>query len=315
MSGLQFAIIGAAAYVAPRHMKAIVDTGNELVSALDPHDNVGILDFYAPNCAYFSAFERFYRHMNKLKREGAPIDWVSVCTPNWLHDSHCFIAMRNGANVICEKPLVLTPKNLDALVEVEEETGQRVYSVMQLRYHDAIKALKSSITPQKIKHEVELTYITSRGPWFKHSWKGQDFYSGGHVFNIGIHFLDVLLWLFGDPYLTEVHWRGQDRIAGYLELDNALVRWFLSTDRADLPREAEGKSTYRNLKIDGRAVEFSDGFTDLHTRVYEETLAGNGLGIEDARPSIELAHRITNQDKWAPHDMRCVHPYVWETLF
>jgi UDP-N-acetyl-2-amino-2-deoxyglucuronate dehydrogenase len=287
-----------AGYVAPRHLKAISDTGNHLVAAADPHDAVGVLDRYAFDDRFFTEIERFDRHLEKLRRgpESEHVHYVSVCSPNYLHDAHIRLALRIGAHVICEKPLVINPWNLDALEEVEHETGGKVNTVLQLRLHPDLMAVRDRLRAEKTAnvHDVCLTYVTARGSWYDVSWKGSAERSGGVVTNIGIHFFDLLIWLFGDVRTCEVHLHDRHRAAGYLELDRARVRWFLSTEARDLPAamQAGGRSTFRSITIDGDAVEFSEGFTDLHTRVYEEVLAGRGFGIADSRASIALSHRI-----------------------
>jgi len=304
---LKFGIIGAAAYVAPRHLQAIHDTGNTLIAALDPYDNVGHLDRLSPNCAYFTEFERFDRHASKLERRGEGFDWVSVCTPNYLHDSHCMSGLRWGANIICEKPLVMSPWNLDELQEAEVRYSGRIYTVMQLRLHAVIQKLQQSLpTTDGLRH-VDLTYITSRGPWYSHSWKNDEAKSGGIIFNIGIHFLDVLLQLFGPVRQFDVFHRDRERIMGVFEHANTVVRWFLSISRDDLPADVL-TPTYRSLTIDGEEVEFSGGFTDLHTQVYRETLAGHGVGIDDVRPTIVLGHAVRNAKCRTPHNAIDVHP-------
>ena len=293
-----FALIGAAGYVAPRHMKAIRDTGNRLVAAVDPHDAVGVLDRYALDVRFFTEIERFDRHLEKLRR-GAEIDrvhYVSICSPNYLHDAHIRMALRAGAHTICEKPLVISPWNMDALQELERETGGRVNTVLQLRLHPQLIALRDKLEREgsSVEHDVCLTYITARGRWYDVSWKGSDERSGGMVTNIGIHLFDLLLWLFGPVDACEVHLRDERRIGGVLHLAHARVRWFLSTEVSDLPFGAEPgvKTTFRSISVDGVEVEFSEGFSDLHTRVYEEVLAGRGFGIEDSRPAIALSHQI-----------------------
>ena len=297
----RFALIGAAGYIAPRHMKAIKDTGNILVAALDKCDSVGILDSYFPDADFFTEFERFDRHIDKLKRKGKELDYVSICSPNYLHDAHIRFALRNDADAICEKPLVLNPWNLDALKEIEEETGRKVYNILQLRVHPAIVSLKKQVEEEfkgkEKKYKIDLTYITSRGKWYFISWKGDINKSGGVATNIGIHFFDMLMWIFGGIKHYEVHYSEPlKKMAGYLELEKAEVRWFLSVDFKDLPEAAikEGKRTYRSITVDESEVEFSGGFTDLHTVVYQEILNGKGFGIEDARPSIELVYRLRN---------------------
>jgi len=297
-----FAITGVAGYIAPRHLQAIRDTGNKLVAAMDPHDSVGILDRYFPDVSFFTEFERFDRHLEKLRREKNQdkIDYMGICSPNNLHDAHIRLALRVGANVICEKPLVLNPWNLDALQELENETSTRVYTVLQLRVHPVLIELKQKLDQIKSnsKHNVVLTYITSRGLWYYFSWKGIVEKSGGIATNIGIHFFDMLMWLFGDAQSNILHLKDEKRASGFIELQNANVKWFLSTDRSDLPAEANknGFTTYRSISVDGEEIQFSEGFTDLHTRVYEETLNGNGFGIEEARPSIVLARKLRSSE-------------------
>jgi len=295
----RFALIGAAGYIAPRHMKAIKDTGNILVAALDRCDSVGIIDSYFPDADFFTEFERFDRHIDKLRRQGKGVDYVSICSPNYLHDAHIRFALKNEANAICEKPLVLNPWTLDALREIESETGKKVFNVLQLRLHPAIKALKKKVekNAKGKKYDVDLTYITSRGKWYFISWKGDINKSGGVATNIGIHFFDMLIWIFGKVQHVEVHYSEPlKKMAGYLELEKANVRWFLSVDSKDLPNVAlkEEKRTYRSITIDSEEFEFSGGFTDLHTKVYEDILAGGGFGIEDAAPAIEVVYNIRN---------------------
>ncbi len=293
---LNFAIIGAAGYIAPRHLQAIHDTGQRLVAALDPSDSVGVLDRWFPQARFFVEFERFDRHAEKLRRTepGQRIQVVSICSPNYLHDAHIRFALRIHADALCEKPLVLNPWNLDALEELEAEFGRRVYTILQLRLHPAIAELRRRIAaePAGRVHDLDLTYITSRGPWYFVSWKGDESRSGGVGTNIGIHFFDMLAWVFGPVRGQKVHLARPDKMAGFLELERARVRWFLSLDRADLPPEAGGRTTFRALTLDGQAIEFSEGFADLHTACYRELLAGRGFGIKDARPAIELAHDI-----------------------
>ena len=292
-----FAITGVAGFVAPRHLRAINDTGNRLIAAVDPHDAVGVLDRYAFDVRFFTEIERFDRHLEKLRRasEQDRVHFMSICSPNYLHDAHIRLALRVGAQPICEKPLVINPWNLDALQELEAETGLRVSTVLQLRVHPAILAFREKLArePQR-RHQVTLTYVTARGRWYDVSWKGSDERSGGIVTNIGIHFFDLLLWLFGKVQRAFVNVRDQKRAAGTLELERADVRWFLSADAADLPFTATPgeKTTFRSMEVDGEQLEFSDGFTDLHTRVYEEVLAGRGFGIDDARPSVELTYLL-----------------------
>ena len=296
-----FAVTGVAGYIAPRHLKAIQDTGNRLVAAADPHDAVGMLDRFAFDVRFFNEIERFDRHLEKLRRGPAEqrVDYVSICSPNHLHDAHIRLALRVGADAICEKPLVINPWNLDALQEIERETGRKVHTILQLRVHPQLVAVRDQLLADTSKrHDVCLTYITARGSWYDVSWKGQEDRSGGIVTNIGIHFFDLLLWLFGRLRSTEVHLRALHQAAGFLELERADVRWYLSTDAADLPFTPEpGKrTTFRSITVDGQEVEFSEGFTDLHTRVYEQVLAGRGFGIDDARPSIELTSTIRTAD-------------------
>ena len=305
-----FAITGVAGYIAPRHLKAIAATGNRLVAAVDPHDSVGLLDQFALDIRFFTEFERFDRHVEKLRRgpEEGRIHYVSICSPNYLHDAHCRFALRVGADAICEKPLVINPWNLDALQELEQETGRRIYTVLQLRLHEKLVRLRESLLAGGRRHDVTLTYVTSRGRWYDVSWKGSPNQSGGVATNIGIHFFDLLLWLFGPVAECFVHETGTRRMAGFLELERADVRWLLSVDAADLPfSPSPGKTTYRSIRIDDEELEFTEGFTDLHTRIYEEALAGRGFGIDVVRPSIELAHRI----RTAPADTRGVaHPIL-----
>lgn len=295
---MNFAMTGVAGFVAPRHLKAIKDTGHRLVAAVDPHDAVGVLDKYAFDVRFFTEIERFDRHLEKLRRgpDVDRVDYVSVCSPNYLHDAHIRLALRVGAHVICEKPLVINPWNLDALQELERETGRRVNTVLQLRLHPQLIALREKLASSAAadRHEVCLTYVTARGSWYDVSWKGSEERSGGLVTNIGIHFFDLLIWLFGGVAACEVHVRDPRRLSGYLELERARVRWFLSSDIRDLPFTPEPgvKTTFRSITVDGDEIEFSEGFTDLHTRVYEAALTGRGFGIDDSRPSIELSHRI-----------------------
>ena len=291
-----FVLIGVAGFIAPRHLQAIRDTGNNLVAALDKFDSVGILDSYFPHAHFFTEFERFDRHLDKLRREGSKVHYVSICSPNYLHDSHIRFALRVGADAICEKPLVLTPKNLDALSEIEKESGRRVNTILQLRLHPSIMQLKKDIeAAPKSKHfDVNLTYITSRVNWYHHSWKGDESKSGGIAANIGIHFFDMLLWIFGDVKENISNGIFADQASGTMTFNRATVKWFLSINPEHLPEsvKADGKRTFRSLKIENKEVEFSDGFTGLHTRCYEEILAGRGFGIADARPSIELVHQL-----------------------
>ena len=301
MSGTarNFALLGVAGYIAPRHLAAIKDVGGVLTSACDPNDSVGVLDRYFLETRYFREFERFDRHVEKLRRRPPEerIHYVSICSPNYLHDAHIRFALRVGADAICEKPLVINPWNLDPLLELESELGRRIYTVLQLRVHPALLALRERLraTPAK-RHEVVLTYVTTRGQWYLNSWKGDLSRSGGIACNIGIHFFDLLLWLFGRAEGYEVHVSDPRRMGGYLELERATVRWFLSIDRNDLPFEATpgGPTTFRSITVDGQEVEFSEGFTDLHTLVYREILAGRGFGVEDARAAIVLTQGLRN---------------------
>jgi len=309
-----FAITGVAGYIAPRHLQAIKDTGNQLVAAVDPNDSVGILDKYFPDVSFFTEFERFDRHIEKLRREKGheKVDYLAICSPNNLHDAHIRLALRVGANAICEKPLVLNPWNLDALQELEHESSARVFTVLQLRVHPALLELKQKLSNEKSKkkHEVVLSYITSRGLWYYFSWKGMIEKSGGIATNIGIHFFDFLIWLFGDAQSCVLHIKDDKRMSGFIELQNATVKWFLSTDRSDLPTETsnKGTSTFRSISVDGKEIQFSEGFTDLHTRVYEETLKGNGFGIEDARPSIILVQKLRSAS--VIEDKENIHPFA-----
>jgi UDP-N-acetyl-2-amino-2-deoxyglucuronate dehydrogenase len=296
-----FAITGVAGFVAPRHLRAIRDTGNRLVAAVDPHDSVGILDGFFDEVAYFREFERFDRHLEKLRRKGEEerVHYLSICSPNYLHDAHTRLALRVGTDAICEKPLVLNPWNLDALAEMEKETGKRVWTILQLRLHPSIRALKGRIDAEgkagrTKKAEVALTYVAPRGNWYLHSWKGEKEKAGGLSTNIGIHFFDMLLWIFGAHRATEVHLSESKRESGVLELERARVRWFLSIDRGDLPGGGTvgPRTTFRSVSVDGQEVEFSEGFSDLHTESYREILAGNGFGIGAARPAVELVHGI-----------------------
>lgn len=353
-----FALLGAAGFVAPRHMRAIKETGNKIVAAMDKHDAVGVIDSYFPDSTFFVEFERLDRHVEKLRRQGEDkrVHYVSIATPNYLHDAHIRFALRVGADAICEKPLVLNPWNIDALKEIEKESGRKVNTVLQLRHHPSIIALKAKIDsaapcPSPIiepvsgkqsgvrgsellapdspisepsslppipcsptKSHIDLTYITSRGRWYLVSWKGDLEKSGGLASNIGIHFFDMLQWIFGDVQLNIVHLSQPMKAAGYLELERARVRWFLSVDSADLPATAKesGKTTYRSITIDGEELEFSDGFTDLHTVTYQEIMKNNGFGLDNVRPSIETAFEIRNAK---PVGMRGeYHPFLKKVL-
>jgi UDP-N-acetyl-2-amino-2-deoxyglucuronate dehydrogenase len=292
----KFALIGAAGFIAPRHMKAIKDTGNSIVCALDRFDSVGVLDAYFPEADFFTEFERFDRHIEKLRLLSSPIDYVSICSPNYLHDAHIRFGLRHDADVICEKPIVLNPWNIDSIVDIERQTGRNVYNILQLRLHPAIVELKRKVdteTSPRI-HDVELTYITSRGKWYYASWKGDINKSGGIATNIGVHFYDMLGWIFGGLKSNRVHLHEHDRAAGYLEFEKARVKWFLSINEDTIPAEVrrQGKRTYRSLTIDGESFEFSDGFTELHTASYREILDGRGFRLLEARNAIEVVHGI-----------------------
>jgi UDP-N-acetyl-2-amino-2-deoxyglucuronate dehydrogenase len=292
-----FAVIGAGGYIAPRHFRAIRDTANQLIAATDPKDSVGILDQFGFDVRFFTEIERFDRHLEKLRRgpEAERVHYVSVCSPNYLHDAHCRLALRVGADVICEKPLVINPWNLDNLSEIEAETGHKINTVLQLRVHPELLKLKKALeNPGQGQRDVMMTYITSRGNWYHVSWKGQQEKSGGVAVNIGIHFFDLLIWLFGKAGDVKLYHADDYRMSGFIEMEHARVRWFLSVDPNDLPYKLQpgSKTTYRSITVDGQEIEFSEGFADLHTRVYEETLAGRGFGIADARPSIDLTYAI-----------------------
>lgn len=321
MSIKKFALIGASGYVAPRHVQAIRATGNSLVAATDPHDNVGYLDGYYPKTAFFIEFERFDRYMDKIKSQNKGVDFVSICSPNHLHDAHIKSALRWSADAICEKPMVLNPWNIDVLKRVEKESGKRIWNILQLRQHPTIIALKKKVdaaASDKI-FDVDLSYITSRGLWYYASWKGQEEKSGGIATNIGVHFFDMLSWVFGNVKENVVHLHNHDRAAGYLEFEKARVRWFLSINNDILPDEikAKGQRTYRSMTIEGEELEFSDGFTDLHSRVYEGIIAGDGYGIEDTRKAIEIVHSVRTQSNMGlrgdyhplAKSKTCSHPF------
>jgi UDP-N-acetyl-2-amino-2-deoxyglucuronate dehydrogenase len=296
-----FALIGAAGYIAPKHLRAIKDTNNNLIAALDKFDSVGVMDRYFPKANFFVEFERFDRHIEKIKRQqDIHLDYVSICTPNYLHDSHIRMALRRGADAICEKPLVLNPWNVDALSDIEKESGQKINTILQLRLHPSIIQLKQKVALENKnkKYEVDLTYITSRGSWYDISWKGDASKSGGIATNIGIHFYDMLSWIFGEVQENKVHLREKDKSAGYLEFKNARVRWFLSIDENSLPKEVQdkGQRTYRSISVNGEEIEFSTGFTELHTLSYQGILKGEGFGLEDAKKSIEIVHGIRNTE-------------------
>jgi UDP-N-acetyl-2-amino-2-deoxyglucuronate dehydrogenase len=306
-----FALIGAAGYIAPRHMQAIRETGNVMVTAFDPNDSVGIIDSHFPEADFFTEFERFDRHIDKRRRQGHGVDYVSICSPNYLHDSHIRFALRSGADAICEKPLVLNPWNIDGLLDIERDTGRRVSTILQLRLHPAILAVRQRMqqSSANTKVDVDLTYITSRGHWYLQSWKGDERKSGGVATNIGVHFFDMLHFVYGALQQSVVHLATPTKAAGYLEYEKARVRWFLSIDVNDVPEaeRARGKRTYRALTADGENIEFSDGFTDLHTRSYEAILRGDGFGLEENRVAIETVARIRTADVITTGE---VHPFV-----
>ena len=312
----KFAVIGVAGYIAPRHLKAIKDTGNRLVTAFDKFDSVGVMDSFFPEADFFTEFERFDRHIDKLRRKNKPVDYISICSPNYLHDAHIRFGLRSGSDVICEKPLVLNPWNIDALTELEKESGKTVYNILQLRLHPTLIALKKRIAdgPSDKIYDVDLTYITSRGKWYNISWKGDSTKSGGIATNIGVHFFDMLTWIFGKVKQNAVHVREENTASGYLELERARVRWFLSTDTNSLPEVAKlsNKQTYRSLQIEGEEIEFSDGFTDLHTACYEQIMAGKGFGLSEASQSIEIVHTIRNVDTTRPNGE--YHPLLQNRL-
>lgn len=296
-----FGIIGVAGYIAIRHLHAIKETGNNLLASLDKFDSVGRIDSYFPESDFFVEFERFDRHFDKLKRTGTKIDYVSICSPNYLHDSHIRFALRHQADAICEKPIVLNPWNIDALQEIEKETGKNIYTVLQLRLHPKIQELRERIKsePADKKYDIDLTYVTSRGNWYAISWKGDIQKSGGVATNIGIHFFDMLSWIFGKAQNNIVHYSDARKAGGYLELERARVRWYLSIDYNDIPAriKAEGRRTFRCITIDNKEIEFSEGFTDLHTLTYREILEGRGFGLDESRHSVEIAYAIRNAEQ------------------
>jgi UDP-N-acetyl-2-amino-2-deoxyglucuronate dehydrogenase len=310
-----FALTGVAGFIAPRHLKAIRDTGNQLLAAVDPHDSVGILDSYFPDCEFFVSYERFERFLVRQRHEfqDKQVHYVSICSPNYLHDAHIRSALWAGANAICEKPLVINPWNLDELALMEQESGRRVFTILQLRLHESLVMLKEKLLQQRAlghRPNVVLSYITRRGNWYGYSWKGDVEKSGGVAMNIGIHFFDLLMWLFGSVEKMAVYLADSDRMSGMMELEHACVDWYLSINGEDLPEGylQNGKYAFRSITVDGQEVEFSEGFTDLHTRVYENILQGKGFGIEDARPSIEFVHRIRNSEvSKAPSS---AHPFL-----
>jgi UDP-N-acetyl-2-amino-2-deoxyglucuronate dehydrogenase len=305
-----FALLGAAGYIAPRHMRAIKFVGGDLAAAFDPRDAVGMIDSYFPDAHFFVEFERFDRYIDLLRRRGQKVDYMSVCSPNYLHDAHCRFALRSGADAICEKPLVLNPRNIEGLVDIESETGRRIHTILQLRLHPSIQALRKEVQegPKK-RYSVDLTYITSRGRWYDVSWKGDEHKSGGVATNIGIHFFDALLYIFGPLRRQSVHLREDRRAAGFLETENADIRWMLSVNQDDLPDAVRGvKPTYRSMSVDGKEVEFSEGFTDLHSVSYRAILDGAGFGLADARPSIEIVSEFREAPVTTDRDRR--HPLL-----
>ncbi len=306
-----FALIGAAGYIAPRHMESVANTGNQIVAALDPNDSVGIIDSYFPSARFFTEFERFDRHIDMLRRKQEPIDYLSVCSPNYLHDSHARFGLRSGADVICEKPIVLNPWNIDGLQEMERETGKRVFTILQLRHHESVLALKEKVQANaSTKYDVDLTYITSRGRWYHTSWKGDESKSGGIATNIGVHFYDMLHFVFGDLQHSELHYRDHKTSCGYLEYQHARVRWCLSIDAQNLPDSAiqAGQRTFRNISIGENEFEFSGGFTDLHTKSYAAILNGDGYGLEDNRVAIETVANLRNLP--ITTNSSCAHPLL-----
>jgi len=309
-----FAITGVAGYVAPKHLRAIRETGNTLVAAFDPRDAVGMIDQFSYDVSFFTEFERFDRHLEKLKRgpEENRVDYLSVCSPNFLHDAHCRLAMRVGADAICEKPMVVSPWNLDHLQEMEQETGRRVYNILQLRLHPKLLELRRSLleSPSSRQANVTLTYVTARGKWYDVSWKGDQSKSGGVAMNIGIHFFDMLQWLFGEVEDCRVYCSEARRMGGFLNMQRAKVKWFLSVNANDLPFQVQPglRSTYRSITIDGEEVEFTQGFTDLHTKSYEEILEGRGFGVNEAKNAVNLAYRIRTSLVVSPDDM--THPFI-----
>ncbi|MFS4448980.1 Gfo/Idh/MocA family protein [Maribacter sp. 2307UL18-2] len=299
MDKKNFAIIGVGGYIAPRHIQAIKYTNNSLLAALDKSDSVGIMDSYFPQTHFFTEFERFDRHIEKLKRrKNIQLDYVSICTPNYLHDAHIRMALRRGTNAICEKPIVINPWNIDPLIEIEKESDTKVSSILQLRLHPSIIALKKKIDngPTDKIHEVDLTYLTSRGNWYHNSWKGDISKSGGIATNIGVHFYDMLSWIFGKVTQNKVHLLDKESASGYLEFEKARVRWFLSIDYNNIPDniKVSGLRTYRSIRVNNEEIEFSSGFTELHNKSYEAILEGKGYGLLDAKQSIEIVHDIRN---------------------
>ena len=314
-----FAMIGAAGYIAPRHMKAIKDTGNTLIAAMDKNDSVGVIDSFFPDATFFTEFERFERHLDVLKNQSIHVDYVSIASPNYLHDAHIRFGLKQGAHAICEKPLVLNPEDIDALKLVEMESGKQVYNILQLRLHPSIIALKERVAkavidnPSKV-FDVDLTYLTSRGNWYFASWKGEDSKSGGIATNIGVHFYDMLGWVFGELKDNQAHLKQADSSAGYLEFKHARVRWFLSVNYDYIPAAVKltGQRTFRSITVDGEEIEFSGGFTDLHTASYEHILQGKGFGLEEAYNSIEIVSAIRNQSALVNKELS--HPFVNSVL-
>jgi UDP-N-acetyl-2-amino-2-deoxyglucuronate dehydrogenase len=311
----RFALVGAAGYIAPRHMKAISDTGNTLAAAFDPNDSVGVIDSYFPEAQFFTEFERFDRHVDKLRRarNGKDIEFISIWSPNYLHDSHMRFALRSGADVICEKPLVLNPWNIDGLIEIERDSGHKVNTILQLRLHPAIIALRDKVRANastNTKYDVDLTYITSRGNWYLQSWKGDEKKSGGIATNIGVHFFDMLHFIYGDLQENIVHLNTPMKAAGFLEYKHARVRWFLSLDVNDVPitEREKGKRTFRALTSNDESIEFSDGFTDLHTTSYTEILAGRGFGLEENRVAVETVSKIRATPITKMNEL--AHPFI-----
>ncbi|HBG23824.1 MAG: oxidoreductase [Bacteroidetes bacterium GWF2_41_61] len=320
----QFALMGAAGYIAPRHLKAIKETGNNLVAAVDPFDSVGLMDSFFPECSFFKEFELFDRHLSRLKSDGCGVDFLSVCSPDYMHDAHIRYGLKLGANVISEKPLVLNPWNLDALEKAESESGKKVFTILQMRYHQSIIDLKNLVEsgPKDKIYEMDLTYITSRGNWFFTSWKGDVNRSGGIATNIGIHFYDMLYWIFGEVKKSVVNVKSHDRVAGYIEFERARVRYFLSINADTLPAEilAKGQRIYRSFNLEGREIEFTDGFADLHTESYKNILRGEGFGIKEARKSIQIVYDIRNaipvglKGDYHPFASKKLapHPFGWQ---
>ena len=318
-----FAIIGVAGYIAPRHLRAVKDTGNNLAAAYDVFDSVGIMDSFFPDASFFTEFELFDRHLSKMKREEKGIEYLSICTPNYLHDAHIRYGLRLGADIICEKPLVLNPWNIDALIVAERESGKKVNTILQLRLHPAIQKLRERVaaSPADKIYDVDLTYITSRGNWYYTSWKGDERKSGGVATNIGVHFYDMLAWVFGGLRGNIVHVSSHDRVAGILEFEKARVRYFLSINEETLPQEAKitGKRTFRSMQMEGEEIEFSDGFTELHTDSYRKIMAGEGFGLEDAKTAVEIVHGIRHATlvglKGDYHPLAALekspHPFGW----